>query len=155
MTTQLANVEQTLRDYLPNIIHMSLATSANNKPWVCEVHFVYDQDLNLYFRSLADRRHSQELAANPSVSGNIVVQHGPTDKPRGVYFEGQAEQLAVNDASDPVYNLFQARFGMEPEIIDDAKNGGHQFYKIAVSAYYVFDSRESSPSQKYHLKWGR
>lgn len=51
---------------------MSLATSADNKPRVCEVYFVYDTDLNFYFRSKTSRRHSQEIAKNPYVSANIV-----------------------------------------------------------------------------------
>ena len=76
----IQNIEQTIREYLPGIIHMSLATCVDNKPRVCEVHFVYDNDLNLYFRSLTSRRHSQEIAINPFVSGNIVKQHVLNEK---------------------------------------------------------------------------
>ena len=32
-------IERIIREYLPQIIHMSLATVKDNKPWVCEVHF--------------------------------------------------------------------------------------------------------------------
>ncbi len=45
------DVEKVIREYLPKVIHMSLATCVDNRPWVCEVHFVYDDDLNLYWRS--------------------------------------------------------------------------------------------------------
>ena len=65
------DIEKLIREYLPQIIHLSLGTSANNKPWVCEVHFAYDESLNLYYRSLTLRRHSQEIAENPNF-GNIV-----------------------------------------------------------------------------------
>lgn len=142
------NVEQAIRDYLPNVIHMSLATCRDNKPWVCEVHFVYDDDLNLYWRSLPDRRHSQEIAANPNVAGNIVEQHGQGEKPRGLYFEGTAEQLSGLTENSLEYKLFVDRFGLGPEILD----GPHMFYKAVVSDWYVFDARESNPSQKYHLE---
>src|SRR5260370_2292460 len=91
MTT---NIEQVIRDYLPQIIHMSLGTSQNDKPWVCEVHFVYDDNLNLYFRSLISRRHSQDIAANPHVAGNIVKQHAVGEYPLGLYFEGTAAIVA-------------------------------------------------------------
>jgi len=148
------DVEKTIREYLPNVIHMSLATCAGNKPWVCEVHFVYDDDLNLYWRSTPDRRHSQELAANPHVAGNIVEQHAQGQKPRGVYFEGVAEMLTGVTADSPAYKLYAERLARGPEILEDAANPeGNQFYKITVKDWYVFDFRESDPGGKFHLGW--
>ena len=149
------NVEQAIRNYLPDILHLSLATSIDNKPWVCEVHFAYDDNLNLYFRSLASRRHSQEIAANPNVAGNIVTQHGITDKPRGIYFEGTAAMIESDAERASVIKYFR-RIGADEAAVEEAKNPeGHQFYKVTVSDYYVFDSRESKPSQKYHLAWSK
>lgn len=148
------NVEKVIREYLPGVIHMSLATSRDNKPWVCEVHYVFDDDLNLYFRSTVERRHSKEIADNPYVAGNIVEQHSVDQKPRGVYFEGKAELLADVDENHVAYKLYCERFDTDEEILEDAKSdGGHKFYKISVDKFYLFDSRESSPSQKYELDW--
>ena len=150
----MENTEQAVRDYLPGVIHMSLATCASNVPWVCEVHFVFDDDLNLYFRSLTSRRHSQEIASNPRVAGNIIEQHEKGQKPRGVYFEGVASLLENVDETHPAYKLYCQRFGTGPEILEEAaRNDGHKFYKVDVSSFYVFDSRESSPSKKYVLPW--
>jgi uncharacterized protein YhbP (UPF0306 family) len=150
----IQNLENTIREYLPQVIHLSLGTSRNNLPWVCEVHYVFDDDLNLYFRSLESRRHSQEIADNPLVAGNIVAQHTIKDKPRGVYFEGLAEKLVDVGEKDVAYQLYCQRFGTGPQIVKEAlRPDGHKFYKISVSSYYVFDSRESVPSQKYVLKW--
>jgi len=133
---------------------MSLATCANDKPWVCEVHYVYDNDLNFYFRSTPSRRHSQEIAKSPNVAGSIVEPHGLGVKPRGVYFEGRAEQLKDVDENHVAYRAYCDRLETGADILEDAKKSdGHKFYKITVSDLYVFDSRESSPSQKYHLKW--
>ncbi len=70
------DVEKIIREYIDKTIHLSLATSSDNKPWVCEVHFAYDEQLNLYFRSLKSRRHSQEIAKNPNVAGNIIDKFG-------------------------------------------------------------------------------
>lgn len=144
------NIEQTIRGYLPQIIHMSLATCVNNKPWVCEVHYVYDEDLNLYFRSRPQSRHSEEIAANSSVAGNIVKQHGLGEKPRGVYFEGTAEELTEVDANHIAYKLYCERFSTNESILEDAKSeNGHRFYKITTTKFYLFDAVESTPSQKY------
>jgi uncharacterized protein YhbP (UPF0306 family) len=120
---------------------MSLATSADNKPWVCEVHFAYDDELNLYFQSLKSRRHSQEIAKNPNVAGNIVTQHPAGQKPRGVYFEGTAEIVENVDENHPAYTSLNKRFGMGPKIIQEADSDeGHKFYKIKPSMFVLFDT---------------
>ncbi len=148
------DVEKTIREYLPQVIHLSLATCRDNRPWVCEVHFAYDNDLNLYFISRASRRHSKEMADNERVAGNIVTQHVIDQKPRGVYFEGKGMLLEDVDEYHPAYTLYSERFGVEKEILDEAKTPeGYKFYKIEVDAYYFFDARDSHPSKKYELPW--
>lgn len=148
------NVEQTIREYLPEVAHLSLATSSGDQPWVCEVHFVYDDDLNLYFVSKPSRRHSREIAENPQVAGNIVKAHGARDKVRGVYFEGTAELLTDVDEGHVAFKLYGQRFGAGPGLLEEVKQpDGHKFYQITVKTYYVFDNQESNPSQKYELPW--
>jgi uncharacterized protein YhbP (UPF0306 family) len=148
------NTEHAIRDYIAQVIHLSLATSRDNRPWASEVHFAYDDALNLYFRSTPDRRHSQEIMDNPYVAGTIVTQHHRGQKVRGVYFEGTAKLLTGVDARHPAYTHYCARLGTGPEILDDASSaGGHQFYQITVTDFYLFDGYESNPSQKFHLAW--
>lgn len=150
------DIEKTIREYLPNIIHMSVASCADNKPYVWEVHYVYDDDLNFYFRSKPDRRHSIEVEKNPTVAGNIVTQHGLEDAVQGVYFEGRCEKLEIVDELSPAYTRYCERFGTGPDILAEAtEDTGHGFYKISVDTFYVFDGRESEPAQKYELKWGK
>ncbi|MCC7304110.1 pyridoxamine 5'-phosphate oxidase family protein [bacterium] len=150
----MIDVEKTIREYLPNIIHMSLATVMNNRPWVCELHYVYDDELNIYFRSTSARRHSQEIAQNNFVAGSIVAQHGLQDKARGIYFEGIAEQLLNVYEDNIAYKKYCERFGTNRAILDDAnKLDGHKFYKITVNKFYIFDGRESTPARKYELDW--
>jgi uncharacterized protein YhbP (UPF0306 family) len=148
------DIEKVIRDYLPNIVHMSLGTSKDNKPWVCEVHFVYDENLNLYFRSLASRRHSQEIASNPQVAGNIIVQHPLGQPPRGIYFEGTARKLDNKADAQQAGEHFKARFGLGDEIITDAlQPEGHQMYKITVDTYYVFGKLDNIGTKKHELTW--
>jgi uncharacterized protein YhbP (UPF0306 family) len=148
------DTEQAIRAYLPEVIHMSLATVVNDKPWVCEVHYVFDNDLNLYFRSTPTRRHSEEIKVNPSVAGNIIKQHEVGQKPRGVYFEGTAEMLSDVDENHPAYTLYCQRFNTDKTILEEARTeNGHKFYKITVRKFYLFDAIDSSPSRKYELSW--
>lgn len=146
------DVEKVIREYLPNVLHMSLGTCVDNKPWVCEVHFVYDDELNLYWRSMPSRRHSQEIALNPNVAANIVEQHAKDEKPRGLYVEGVAERVEIEPGS-AIHQLFQSRLGDFAADLTDLENeDGRKFYKLTVADWYVFDVRESTPSQKYHLE---
>lgn len=148
------DTEQFIRDYIPDVAHMSLATCADNKPWVCEVHFVYDNDLNLYFMSSRDRRHSLEIAKNPQVSGNIVKQHAQGEKPSGVYFEGAAEKVEDTSPDSEVYKLYVEKIGEHPLLKFMPEPNGPRFYKITVSDFYVFDATgKLGPPNKYRVSW--
>jgi len=146
------NIENLIREYLPTVLHMSLATSADNKPWVSEVHFAYDDELNFYFFSDTNRRHCEELRANKYVSGNIVRQHGADEKPSGVYFEGEAEQLEHVDTEDIAYKTYVERYPNFHSWHNLGTKG--RLYKIKVSNYYVFDvTGKVQPPGKHQLAW--
>lgn len=143
-------IENIIRHYIPQVIHMSLATVADNKPWVCEVHFAYDNSMNLYWISSPERRHSQEIAKNPNVSGNIVTQHFLNQKPRGVYFEGQAHKLEGVPVEHPAYQAYASRFGVTEGLKAINEENGLRLYQLLVSDWYLFDAY-NGPSQKYRL----
>jgi uncharacterized protein YhbP (UPF0306 family) len=148
------DVEKIVREYIDKTVHMSLATTAGGKPWVCEVHFAYDEDLNLYFRSSNSRRHSLEIAQNPNVAGNIVRQHALEESPKGVYFEGIAEHLAAGDEQNQAYKCINERLHAGDDILEQAQNPeGAQFYKITVKNFYVFGAFDDADMAKYQLPW--
>ncbi|MBP9816062.1 hypothetical protein KBD09_02385 [Candidatus Woesebacteria bacterium] len=148
------NVEQIIREYLPGIIHLSLATVRDNTPWVCEVHYAYDDELNLYFRSLTSRRHSQEIAINSKVAGNIVKQHSLEDIPVGVYFEGTALMLDNEDEMAIACACIKEILGYKGNMIAEAKqDDGHKIYKITVENWYVFGRFGLPRGQKHKLEW--
>lgn len=148
------DVEQTIRNYIHETVHMSLATCINNRPWVCEVHFSYDDELNFYFRSKPGRRHSMEMLENSNVAGNIVTQHEIDEKVRGVYFEGIGYQMDEVDANHVGYTSYCERFGRGPEILKEVQEeDGHKFYVIKVRNFVLFDSRVASPGVKHELPW--
>lgn len=148
------DIEKVVREYIDKSIHMSLATSADNKPWVCEVHFAYDKELNIYWRSKTDRRHSQEIEANPYVAGNIVKQHDVGEYPHAIYFEGTAELVTDETIHSELAKLFIDRKIGDESIIEDAKkDDGHKFYKVTVANWYAFGKFGGDKGQKYSLKW--
>jgi uncharacterized protein YhbP (UPF0306 family) len=146
-------IEYIIRDYIPQIIHMSLATVKDNKPWVCEVHFSYDDELNLYFGSSSKTRHAQEILGNSHVAGNIVTQHHKDQKVRCVDFEGIATPLSSEEAEKTAYRAYVKRYGESEGLLNEIrKDGEFQFFKIAVDTFYVFDSYGEKRG-KHTLPW--
>ena len=147
------DVEKLVREHIDKTVHMSLATSKDDKPWVCEVHFAYDEDLNLYFRSKASRRHSLEVAENPFVAGNIVRQHELGEYPTGVYFEGTCELLDDGEARNKAFECLKNRLNVPDNAREDADNeDGHKFYKITIANWYIFGKFDDNGGQKYKLE---
>jgi uncharacterized protein YhbP (UPF0306 family) len=145
-------IEATIREYIDQVVHMSLATVKDNKPWVCEVHFYYDDELNIYFTSSKNSRHAQELIANPFVAGNIVTQHFKNQKVRCVDFEGKAEMLAGDDA-EIAYRAYVARYGESEGLLNEIRKDGEvRSFKISVQDFYLFDSYGTG-REKLHLPW--
>jgi uncharacterized protein YhbP (UPF0306 family) len=148
------DVEKIVREYIDKTVHLSLATVHDNRPWVCEVHFAYDDGLNLYFRSLASRRHSQEIALNPNVAGDIIDRYALGEPVVGVYFEGTATLLGPGKEQDTAFMCIKNRLKADDTILQEAAlEGGHQFYKISVQNWYVFGRFGGEPGQKYQLAW--
>lgn len=148
------DIEKIVREYIDKSLHMSLGTSKDNKPWVCEVHFVYDENLNLYWRSLDSRRHSQDIVSNPFVAGNIVRQHTIDEYPHAIYFEGTAELVISEDEREKIAPVFKERLKSGDGILDEAnQKDGHQFYKITVENWYAFGKFDNEKGGKYGLAW--
>jgi general stress protein 26 len=152
----MRELKEIIEEYLTKTVHMSLATvSGGGKPWVCEVHFVHDRDLNLYFRSLQSRRHSQEIKLNPNVAGNVCAQYSLEEGCGGaIYFEGQAELISDSKTRKEVFPLFEKQLKSDVKILDDANSQeGHQFYKINISEWFAYGKfDDSGKSGKHSLK---
>ena len=147
------DIEKIIREYIDKTIHMSLGTSRDNKPWVCEVHFGYDQSLNLYFVSLPETRHCSEITVNPQVAGNIVKQHDLTESPKGIYFEGTATVLDAPTTEE--IESYCTRLNRDIAELSEklSEAGGHRMYKIAVENWYAFGKFGTEKNAKHELAW--
>ncbi len=149
------DVEHIVRDMIDLTIHLSLATVSGDAPWVCEVHFAYDDGLNMYFRSLTSRRHSRDIASNSKVAGNIVDKHGLEDPVKGLYFEGTAEVLSDTSDKERANKVLVERLKITKDVLEESEDpDGHQFYKISVDNWYVFGDFDGNGAMKHKLEWG-
>ena len=80
-------LKQQILDYLETHNTMTLATCSADVPWAATV-FYASNDLRLYFFSVPDSRHCQNLAANPRVAVTIQEDYSDWRKIKGIQLEG-------------------------------------------------------------------
>jgi uncharacterized protein YhbP (UPF0306 family) len=125
--------------YIKDCRVMQLATSRENKPWVCSVYYVHDESLNLYWLSLPTRRHSQEISINPNVSIAIAVKQ---DLPViGIQAEGQASKIESLETVKRVMQKYVDKYGEGGDYYENfiARTNKHQLYMFKPSKFYLFD----------------
>ncbi len=135
-------LQKLIKQYLDDARMMQLATVANGKPWVCNVWFAADKDMNIYWFSSTTRRHSQEVVSDPNVAAAICLAQTPADPPRGLQIEGTAQLLtnpvdiavAMKNYVGRVFNLKQVRQFMAN------LDRPHRFYRIKPSLFVLFDA---------------
>lgn len=87
-------MRQLILDYLGEAKMMQLATVHDGKPWVCNVWFVSDKNMNTYWISSSNRRHSKEIATNPYVAASICIPREPSEGKKGaLQIEGLAREV--------------------------------------------------------------
>lgn len=130
-----------IEDYLNEAKLMQLATSINDKPWVCSVWFAIDEDLNIYWFSSITRRHSKEVIRNNKVAGAIVLPQMPEDPPRGLQFQGVAEMLEDRVDIDKAISVYADRIFAKEKIKEfmEHKEKPHRFYRIKPTQFVLFD----------------
>ena len=72
---------------------MSLATLDDGGVWVSDVIYIFDDDLNMYWLSDVDTRHSKAILKNKDVAGSITVGDGHGGTNTGIQFSGVAEKI--------------------------------------------------------------
>ena len=124
------------RNYLKDVKLMQLATADNNKPWLCSVWYVVDDEDNIYWMSRKTRRHSIEIEANSHVAATFHkwFDKGLLEDPgQAVIISGQAEILSGEACRLP-YDLYQKRYPRlnDFQSLDKFLNdeGHHYFYKL-------------------------
>jgi uncharacterized protein YhbP (UPF0306 family) len=137
----MPDVKQLIVDYLKEATLMQLATSVNAQPWVCNVWFAADEELNIYWLSIKDRRHSKEVLQNNKVAGTVALPiFKPVDKPRCVQFQGVASVLTDQKDIDKAISVYADRIFTREKIKEFFATKPYAFYKIKPSLFVLFDS---------------
>lgn len=145
-------------DYLKDIQLMQLATSADDKPWLCNVWHVIDSDGNVYWISRDTREHSQHIDSNPYVSCSFQKHYDQglgNVKGQAVIMSGTAKKLSGEECVAP-YALYNQRYSKLEDFQSleaFTKNKGHHyFYKMMPSTIVWWDEVNFPDEPKQILK---
>jgi uncharacterized protein YhbP (UPF0306 family) len=117
----MKNIKKLIKEVLEKGYLMSLATIDEGGIWVCDVIYVYDEDLNIYWMSDPAVRHSQAILNNNKVAGTITVS-GAREKGLGIQFEGLSEKID-GARFDLAKKHYFKRGKTEPKESDDVLQG--------------------------------
>lgn len=100
-------LDRHIKHYLKDIKLMQLATCREGQPWLCNVWYVMDGDVNIYFTSRITRRHSREIADNSKVACTFHrwFDGGLGQKGQALVVAGTA-RLLPGDSVDDAYALY-------------------------------------------------
>lgn len=148
------NLEPTIQKYLDQHEIMQLATERDGQPWCCSLHYVVDDALTFYWMSFADRRHSQEIAANPKAAIAVAVK---TDLPViGIQVEGDAVQITDPADIEAAARLYNQKIVRSQEWLDAYLAGndeGFTFYKLVPRMFVLFDRVAEGDPTKARQEW--
>lgn len=143
--------EEYADEYLALGSVMQVATTSANTPWISTVYFVADEDRNIYWLSLPERRHSKEVAVNPHIAAAIAIKH---DLPViGMQAAGEVTIVSDETVVERIIASYMKKYdGAGKDFHQrfiDGKNK-HQLYKLTPTMLVLFDEVhfKSDPQQR-------
>ncbi len=132
------DLRQRVKEVLEKGYFMSLGTADQGGVWVCDVLYVYDGDLKMYWTSSPRVRHSLAIEANGKVAGSITV-NGAKEDNLGIQLEGTARKLS-SLRPDLVMKIFMKRKRIVPADIAEAMKG-RSWYELTPSKVELIDEK--------------
>ena len=118
---------------------MSLATQDDGGIWVADVIFIHDDDLNMYWMSHPECRHSKAISGNIRVAGTITTSTKGGEPNFGIQFEGTAEKIE-GARHDLTVKHFSKRGRPAPSETEDVLEGD-SWYKFTPSKIRLIDEQ--------------
>lgn len=149
------DLRSVIGEYIEKARLMQVATVAGDQPWCSSVMYAFDEAWNLYWISLPTSRHSQELVANNKVAGTIADAELYASGPRGLQFEGVAEEVP-DSQFDEAIKVYCARMNRDISLGDAMKSGNdsHKLYRITPSSFVLFDRVNFPENERQVLELG-
>ncbi len=132
------NIKDSIKEVLKKGYLMSLATVDDSGVWVCDVIYIFDEDLNIYWMSKDFRRHSKAVEKNTNVAGTITVSTIQEDN-LGIQFSGTAQK--ITEVRYDLAESFYKKLGEPvPKETDDYLKG-HIWYQLKPQKIELIDEK--------------
>jgi len=115
------DIKKLIREVLEKGYLMSLGTKDEGGVWVADVIYVFDDDLNLYWMSSPDARHSNAIMKNNAIAGTITASNQGEDN-LGIQFSGVVKKIE-GPRFDLAKKHYLKRNKPEPKETDDVLDG--------------------------------
>lgn len=134
-----SDLRQLIVDVLEKGYLMSLGTHDSGGVWVADVIYIFDEELNLYWMSDPEVRHSSAIVKQPQVAGTITVSQA-AEPNLGLQFSGKA--AAIDGARyDLAVKHLAKRHKLKPAETDDVLDGD-KWYQLTPEFIELIDEKD-------------
>jgi uncharacterized protein len=141
-------LQQQVLDYLKSHNTMTLATCAGDVPWAATVFYASD-DLQLYFFSSPDARHSINLAANPRIAVTIQEDYKDWRAIKGIQLEGRVMVVDGVIEKAKAMAVYARKYADVIKLFTDPTSGIFhkaflkvKFYRVAPEKVFFIDNEQ-------------
>lgn len=147
--------------YLSAHTTLNLATHGPAGLWAAAVLYVHE-GVNLYFTSVAESRHGQNLLETSLAAGTVNHDSASWLEMKGIQLEGRVETVADVDERQRVATAYLARFpfssalwhGVSDPAVIARDPGIHLFFRVTPARLFFIDN-EHHPEGREELALGR
>lgn len=136
-TLRMTDIRKRVLQVLEQSHLMSLGTVDSGGAWVADVIFIYDKELNIYWMSDPDCRHSQAILKNAKVAGSITSSNKSKESNLGVQLEGHAEKVEGSRFDLAKKHLLKRGHDIPSKSTDILE--GDSWYKLAPTKIELID----------------
>ncbi|WKZ25150.1 MAG: pyridoxamine 5'-phosphate oxidase family protein [Patescibacteria group bacterium] len=143
------DIKQLIQEVLEKGYLMSLAIVDTGGVWVADVVYIHDDELNIYWMSDPDSRHSLAILGNNRVAATITANSQGEDN-LGIQFDGVAEKLD-GDRHDLAIKHFAKRKKPEPSSDEDILQGDSWYMLKPKNIDLIYEKLYGFKKQKFEL----
>lgn len=98
-------LNESVKEALNRTKIMALSTVGSDGSWTCPVHYQYNEELELFFMSMPDTKHVENIHADPRVSVAIFTPPSSAGEKLGLQIKGIATDLGPDEAHGDWHNF--------------------------------------------------
>jgi len=149
-------VEKAKKILTTNQFMVISSASQESAPWITPVYYAHDGSFTFYWYSGRQTKHSKLIAENNKIAIVVFNPHATESESGGVYLEGKASEVAVEELSNAMDVYFSKVFPQDNEQKQKMLQSSSDFQGDSVLRFYKFIPEKvfiSGDARKWNGKW--